>query len=336
MKALLSLAVGGPESLVLSDIPIPALRPGAVRVIVEACSINYPDALIIEDRYQVKPPRPFAPGGEIAGVIDAVGEGVDDWVPGDRVIAVTAHGGLCEQIIVDAGRLHRLPEDCSFIDGSALLLTYATTLHALADRGRLAAGDSVLVLGAAGGVGLSAIEIGKLLGARVIAAVSSEDKAAVARDAGADRVAIYPRGPFDAAGLRALADLFKSAVGPDGANIIVDPVGGDYAEPALRSIAWGGRYLVLGFPAGLPKIPLNLPLLKSCDICGVFYGAHALRDPEANKAAISRLLGWLEDGSIRPRISCLYSLDQAPEAIARLAAREAVGKLVVTITTQAA
>jgi len=332
MKALLSIVAGGPETLVLSDIPVPELRPGAVRVIVRACSINYPDALIIEDRYQVRPPRPFAPGGEIAGIIDAIGEGVEGWMPGDRVIAVTAHGGLTEQIIVDAGRLHRLPDGCSFIDGSALLLTYATTLHALSDRGRLVPGDSLLVLGAAGGVGLAAIEIGKLLGARVIAAVSSEDKAAVAREAGADHVVIYPRGPFDPAGSRALADLFKSAVGTDGANVVVDPVGGDYAEPALRAIAWGGRYLVLGFPAGLPKIPLNLPLLKSCDICGVFYGAHALREPEQNRLAVARLLCWLEDGNIKPRISGLFSLEQAPDAIAQLAAREAVGKLVVTVT----
>nr|WP_087573215.1 MULTISPECIES: NADPH:quinone oxidoreductase family protein [unclassified Sphingomonas]AJW29549.1 Putative Zn-dependent oxidoreductase [Sphingomonas sp. JE1] len=331
MKALLSLARGGPDSLVLSDIPVPEPRPGSVRVIVEACSINYPDALIIEDRYQVRPARPFAPGGEIAGVIDAVGEGVDGWAPGDRVIAVTAHGGLSEQMVVDAWRLHALPDACSFVDGSALLLTYATTLHALADRGRLVAGDSVLVLGAAGGVGLSGVEIGKVLGARVIAAVSSEDKAAIAREAGADDVVTYPSGPFDATALRALADLFKTAVGPDGADIILDPVGGDYAEPALRAIAWGGRYMVLGFPAGLPKIPLNLPLLKSCDICGVFYGAHALREPQKNRAAISRLLGWLEAGSIKPRISGLYSLAEAPDAIARLAARQAVGKLVVKV-----
>ena len=331
MKALLSIDPGGPETLVFTEVDPPQPGPGQVRLRVEACAINYPDVLIIEDRYQVKPPRPFAPGGEVAGIVDAVGEGVEGWALGDRAIAVTAFGGLAEQIAIDSARLHRLPASCRAVDGASLLLTYATVLHALADRGRLAEGDTLLVLGAAGGIGLAAIEIGKLLGARVVAAVSSADKAAAAREAGADETLVYPRGPFDALGARALSGLFKQAVGEEGANVILDPVGGDYAEPALRAIAWEGRYLVLGFAAGLPSVPLNLPLLKSCDICGVFYGAHALREPERNRAAVQRLIGWLQDGSIRPHISGEFALAEAPSAIARLAAREAVGKLVVTM-----
>lgn len=331
MKALLSLAPGGPDTLVLSDIPVPDLLPGTVRVAVKACSINYPDALIIEDRYQIRPPRPFAPGGEIAGIIEAVADDVEGWQVGDRVIALIAHGGLCEKVVVESGRLHALPNACSFADGSALLLTYGTTLHALVDRGRLQPGQTLLVLGAAGGVGLASVEVGKQLGARVVAAVSSEEKAAVARSAGADDVIIYPRSPFDPAQTRALADMFKAAVAPDGADVIVDPVGGEYAEPALRSIAWEGRYLVMGFPAGVPKLPLNLPLLKSCDVCGVFYGAHALREPEHNRAAVARLLAWLASGGIKPHISGVFTLDEAPTAIARLAAREAIGKLVVEL-----
>jgi NADPH2:quinone reductase len=279
----------------------------------------------------VKPPRPFAPGGEIAGVVEAVGEGVKEWTPGDRAIAVTAYGGLAEQVIVEASRLHPLPKACGAADGAALLLTYATALHALVDRGKIAAGDTLLVLGAGGGLGLAAVELGTLLGARVIAAVSSELKAAAACEAGASATLLYPPGPFDAAGTRSLAVLFKNAVGEGGADVVFDPVGGDYTDPALRTIAWAGRYLVLGFAAGLPRLPLNLPLLKGCDVLGVFYGAHALREPEHNRAAVARLLGWLQEGRIRPRISEQLPLERASEAIARLAARAAVGKLVVTL-----
>jgi len=331
MRALLSTAPGGPDTLVLREVETPEPGAGRVRLRVLACAINYPDVLIIEDRYQVKPPRPFAPGGEIAGVVEAVGAGVQEWTPGDRAIAVIAHGGLAEQVIVEASRLHRLPTACSAVDGSALLLTYATALHALVDRGKIATGDTLLVLGAGGGLGLAAVELGALLGARVIAAISSELKAAAARNAGASATLLYPPGPFDAAGQRSLAELFRSAVGERGADVVFDPVGGDYTEPALRAIAWGGRYLVLGFAAGLTRLPLNLPLLKGCDVLGVFYGAHALREPEHNRAAVGRLLGWLLEGRIRPRISEQLPLERAPEAIAKLAARAAVGKLVVTM-----
>ena len=329
---LLSIAPGGPDTLVLREVETPEPGAGKVRLRVLACAINYPDVLIIEDRYQLKPTRPFAPGGEIAGVVEAVGDGVEEWVPGDRVIAVTAYGGLAEQVIVEASRLHRLPNACSAVEGAALLLTYATALHALVDRGKVSAGDTVLVLGAGGGLGLAGVELGTLLGARVIAAVSSEPKAAAAREAGASATVLYPPGPFDAAGVKSLATLFKNAVGERGADVVFDPIGGDYADPAIRAIAWGGRYLVLGFAAGLPRLPLNLPLLKGCDVRGVFYGAHALREPEHNRAAVARLLGWLQERRIRPRISEQLPLERAPEAIAKLAARAAVGKLVVTLS----
>src|SRR5690606_24201583 len=213
-----------------------------------------------------RPPRPFAPGGEIAGEVIAVGEGVTGWQIGERLIAVTGHGGLAEMVTVPAGAAYRLLSDRVYVGGAALVLACATSLHALYDRGRLQAGQTLLALGAAGGVGLAAVELGKAKGARVIAAVSSEDKAAAARKAGADEAIIYPRGPFDKDGQKALTGQFKAAVGPNGADVIYDPVGGDYAEPALRAIAWEGRYLVVGFPAGIPKLPLNLTLLKSCDV----------------------------------------------------------------------
>ena len=331
MKALLSKAPGGPETLEIAELPDPAPAPGQVVVAVRACSINYPDVLIIEDRYQFKPPRPFAPGGEIAGVVEAVGEGVAGWTPGDRVIAVIGHGGLAEKVAVPAAQLHRLPQGRDFAEGAALLLTYATTIHALADRGRLAEGQTLLVLGAAGGVGLAAVELGKAMGARVIGAVSSEVKAAAVRAAGADEVIVYPRGPFDRDGSKALAEQFKAAVGPKGADVIYDPVGGDYAEPALRSIAWEGRYLVVGFPSGIPRLPLNLTLLKSCDVCGVFWGAFAARDPKANAAHVERLFALWAEGRIAPRVTQRFPLEQGGEAIAALTTREAIGKVVVEL-----
>ena len=330
MKALLSHEPGPPETLRLSDVPEPTPGPGELLVKVHACAINYPDVLIIEDRYQFRPPRPFAPGGEIAGEVIGFGEEVAEWQVGERLIAVVGHGGLAEMVTVPAKAAYRLPHDRSFEDGAALLLTYATSIHALYDRGKLAAGQTLLVLGAAGGVGLAAVELGKAKGARVIAAVSSEEKAVAAREAGADEAIVYPRGPFDKDGQKALSELFKAAVGPSGADVIYDPVGGDYAEPALRAIAWEGRYLVVGFPAGIPRLPLNLTLLKSCDVCGVFWGAFAARDPAANAAHVAELFRLWEEGRISPKVSAIYPLERAGEAIAAMAARQAIGKLVVT------
>lgn len=331
MKALRSHASGGPETLTLDEVESPVPGPGQVRIAVKACSINFPDVLIIQDLYQFKPPRPFAPGGEVAGVVDAVGEGVTRWKTGDRVIAMLGNGGLAEQVIADQARLFPLPDGVPFEIGASLLMTYGTNMHGLLDRGRLKAGETLLVLGAAGGIGLSAVELGKAYGARVVAAVSNEEKAAAAREAGADEVVIYPRAPFDKEQSKALAEAFKTACGPDGANVVYDVVGGDYSEPALRAIAWEGRFCVVGFPAGIARLPLNLTLLKSCDVCGVFWGAWTARDPEGNARHIATLFELLQKGKIKPKVSATFPLERGGEAIAMLAARKAIGKVVVRI-----
>src|SRR5579859_7770823 len=336
MKALISRAPGGPDTLELGDLPDRTPGPGELRVKVLACGINYPEVLIIEDKYQFKPPRPFAPGSEIAGIVDMVGEGVTGWQPGDRLIAVLGHGGLAEQAIGAAVRAVRLAEGRDPVEGAALLMTYATTYHALVDRGALKAGETLLVLGAGGGVGIAAVEIGKALGATVVAAASTAEKAEAARQAGADRTMVYGRAPFDTDASKKLATAFKEAVGRDGAHVIYDPVGGDYAEPALRSIAWEGRYLVVGFPAGIPKLPLNLTLLKACDVRGVFWGAFAMREPARDSANVAQLIDWWNEGKIRPRIDRTFPLAEGGKAIQRLAAREVIGKVVVTISDGAA
>jgi NADPH:quinone reductase-like Zn-dependent oxidoreductase len=328
IRALLSHGPGGPETLRLDELPDPTPGPGELLVRVRACAINYPDVLIIEDKYQLKPPRPFAPGSEIAGEVIAAGDGVSGWSPGDRLIAATGFGGLVEKIAIPASRAIPLPADRSFEEGSALLLTYATAIHALVDRGRLQAGQTLLVLGAAGGVGIAAVEIGKALGARVIAAVSSEEKAKAALDAGADATIIYPAGELDP---KALSQSFKDGVGPEGAHVILDPVGGAYSEAALRSIAWEGRFLVVGFPAGIARLPLNLTLLKSCDVCGVFWGAFVAHDPDRNAAHVAQLFRWWAEGKIAPKISATFPLERGGDAIAALRDRKAIGKLVVTI-----
>jgi len=331
MRALLSREPGGPETLELAEVPEPRPEPGELLVRVRACAINYPDVLIIEDKYQFRPERPFAPGGEFAGEVAGLGDGVDGWSIGDRLIGYSGHGGLADLTAVPATQAFRLPDGIDFTDGSALLITYATTIHALVDRGRLGSGETLLVLGAAGGIGLSAVEIGKALGARVVAGVSSEAKAEAARKAGADDVLVYRHAPFDKEASKALAQSFKDVVGPAGANVILDPVGGAYAEPALRSIAWEGRYLVVGFPAGIPRLPLNLTLLKSCDVCGVFWGAFAARDPKRNAEHVEQLFRWWAEGKIAPKVSATYPLERAGEAIATLRDRKAIGKLVVTL-----
>jgi NADPH:quinone reductase len=331
VRALLSHEPGGPDSLRLDEVPDPKAGPGELLVRIRATAINYPDVLIIEDRYQLKPPRPFAPGGEIAGEIEAVGEGLEGWSPGDRVIAVTGFGGLAEKVVIPAKSAFRLPDERSFEEGAALLLTYATSIHALLDRGKLRAGQTLLVLGAAGGVGLAAVELGKAYEARVIAAVSSQEKAKAALDSGADQAIVYPKGPFDKDGQKVLTQLFKEAVGPAGADVVFDPVGGDYTEAALRSIAWEGRFLVVGFPAGIARLPLNLTLLKSCDVCGVFWGAFAARDPKANTAHVDTLFKLWRQGMISPKISGTYPLERAGEAIRSIAERRVIGKLVITL-----
>lgn len=331
MKALLSTAPGGPETLEFTDIAEPEPGPGQVRVKVAACAINYPDTLMIRDLYQTKPPRPFAPGSEIAGVIDRIGDGVEDWQPGDRVVALTIWGGLQEKVVLGTDRLFRLPQGIPMEDACTLLMTYATAIHGLKDRGHIAPGQTLLVLGAAGGVGIAAIELGKAFGARVVAAVSAEEKATAARAAGADDVVIYPRPPFDKAQSRALADQFKAACGDGGADIVFDIVGGEYSEPALRAIAWQGRFLVVGFTAGIARLPLNLTLLKGCDVSGVFWGEFMRRHPRENRAHVDELFRLWRDGRIKPRISATWPLARASEAIAALDRRSAIGKLVVTM-----
>lgn len=329
-KAMLSLAPGGPDTLCLTEIPLPRPGPGAVRIAVKAAAVNFPDTLIIEDKYQFKPDRPFAPGGEIAGVIEALGDGVSGLSVGDRVLAVTVHGGFATHCAVPAADVTRIPDNMPFDEASCLLITYGTSYHALADRGALKPGDTLLVMGAAGGIGVSAVELGLALGARVIAAVSSEEKAAFCRKLGAHEVLIYPR-EMDKDAQRAFADAIKAAAGPDGVTVAYDPVGGDYAEPALRAMGWRGRYLVIGFPAGIPKIPLNLALLKGCDIVGVFWGAFAKREPRAFAAQVQALIDLHAAGRIRPRISARYPLADAAKALQVVAARKAIGKIVLTM-----
>jgi NADPH2:quinone reductase len=331
MKALLSKQAGGPETLVLEDIPEPVAGPGQVRIAVRACGVNFPDLLIIKDLYQYKPPRPFAPGAEVAGVVDAVGESVENVRVGDRVLLSPARGGMAEKAVGPAGNCWKIPDAMPFDEAAALLMTYGTSQHALKDRAALRSGETLLVLGAAGGVGLAAVELGKAMGARVIAAASSAEKLALARDHGADEGVEYPAGSLDKAQARALTDRFKAACGTDGAQVIYDGVGGDYTEAALRAIGWQGRHLVVGFTAGIPKLPLNLTLLKSCQVVGVFWGEFTARYPEQHAANVAALMTLYLEGRIKPAITERYPLARGGEAIARLDTRQARGKMVVVI-----
>jgi NADPH2:quinone reductase len=331
MKALLSKHAGGPETLVLEDIAEPDAGPGQVRIAVRACGVNFPDLLIIQDLYQYKPPRPFAPGAEVAGAVDAVGEGVENVRPGDRVLLSPMRSGMAEKAVGAANNCWRIPDSMPFDEAAALLMTYGTSQHALKDRAQLRPGETLLVLGAAGGVGLAAVELGKAMGARVVAAASSAQKLELARQHGADDGVQYPAGPLDKSEARALSERFKTACGAGGAQVIYDCVGGDYTEAALRAIGWQGRHLVVGFPAGIPKLPLNLPLLKSCQIVGVFWGEFTTRNPKAHAANVAALMALYLDGRIKPAVTERYPLARGAEAIARLGAREARGKVVVMI-----
>lgn len=331
MKALRSHAVGGPETLTLDEVADPVPGPGEVLVATRAAGINFLDTLIVRDQYQTRPPRPFAPGAELTGVVEAVGENVTAWKPGDRVVGLPTWGALSEKIALPQERVFALPEGLGFEAAAGLLITYGTSLHALEQRASLKPGETLLVLGAAGGAGLSAVELGKALGARVVAAVSSEEKAAVARESGADDVVIYPRPPFDKDAARALGAALKQACGPGGADVVYDAVGGEYAEPAFRAMGWGGRFLVIGFASGLASLPLNLPLLKSADIRGVFFGAALERDPQAMAGVIADLFAMIRDGRVTPRDPQVFPLARGGEAIASLAERKSVGKVVVRI-----
>ncbi|WP_426032634.1 NADPH:quinone oxidoreductase family protein [Caulobacter sp. DWP3-1-3b2] len=329
MKAVLSKAVGGPETLVLEELPDPVAGPGQVVLTVKACGVNYPDVLIIEDKYQFKPQRPFAPGGEVAGVVEQLGEGVTGLTVGQRVLASSGHGGMAEKLLVDAVRCTPIPDTMPFDEAAAFILTYGTSYYALKDRGQLKAGETLLVLGAAGGVGLAAVELAKAAGSKVIAACSSQEKVDLAIAHGADSGVVYPRGPFDKDGQKALANLIKDACGPNGWDVAYDAVGGDYSEATIRASGWNGRFLVVGFPSGIPKIPLNLTLLKSCDIVGVFWGASVAREPKLHAQNVKDLMGLYAEGKIKPYVSERFPLAKAGDAIAHLASRKAMGKVVV-------
>jgi len=331
MKALLSRQAGGPETLVLEEIPEPVPGRGEVRIKVRAVGVNFPDLLIIQDLYQIKPPRPFAPGGELSGVVEALGEGVTNLEAGDRVLVSPVRSAMAEKAIAAAGNCWKIPDSMPFDEAAALLLTYGTSQHALKDRAQLRSGETLLVLGAGGGVGLAAVELGKAMGARVIAAASSADKLALAREHGADDGVQYPLGPLDKTAARALTDAFKAACGTDGANVIYDGIGGDYTEAALRAIAWAGRHLVVGFTAGIPKLPLNLALLKGCEIVGVFWGEFTQRSPAVHAANVAALMALYLSGKIRPAVTERFPLSRGGEAIGRLGSRAARGKIVVTV-----
>jgi len=322
VKAILCKQYGGPETLVVEDVPSPIPGPGEAVITVRAASLNFPDVLIIQNKYQLKPPLPFSPGTEVAGIVKAVGQGVTHVAPGDRVMAVTGYGGFAEEVKTDARRVLPIPRGMTDEAASAFPLTYGTSDHALVDRGGLKAGETLLVLGAAGGVGLAAIEIGKAISARVIACASSAEKLAVCREHGADAVIDYSR--------EDLRERIKEITEGRGPDVIYDPVGGPYSEPALRSIAWRGRFLVVGFAAGeIPRIPLNLTLLKGCSILGVFFGDFARREPGAWAARGRQLGEWFEAGKLRPHVAETMPLDRAAEALMRMASRQVVGKIVL-------
>jgi len=324
MKAVLCKQYGPPESLTIEQLPSPKPGPGEVVVSVKAASVNFPDVLIIQNKYQFKPPLPFSPGSELAGIVKEVGPGVNGWKAGDRVIAFTTYGAFAEEVKTEATRLLALPTGMDFVHGAAFLLTYGTSDHALRDRGALKAGESLLVLGAAGGVGLAAIEIGKALGARVIAGASSEGKLAVCREHGADATINYATEDLR----KRVQDLTEGR----GVDMVYDPVGGAYTETAFRSLAWRGRLLVVGFAAGeIPKLPLNLPLLKGAAAVGVFWGDFTRREPQAFAESVRQLARWYGEGRLRPHVSQTLPLEKAAEALKLLASREAKGKIVLTM-----
>jgi NADPH:quinone reductase len=322
MKAVLCKAYGMPETLVIEEVE--SLKPGKGQVVVDvkACGVNFPDTLIIQGKYQFKPPMPFSPGSEVAGVVKEVGAGVKGISVGDHVIASTGWGGFAEEVVVDTAKIIPMPAGLDFTIASAFVLTYGTSHHALKDRAQLQPGETLLVLGAAGGVGIAAIEIGKQLGARVIAAASNDEKLEVCRQHGASEVINYTS--------EDLRERIKQFTAGRGVDVIFDPVGGSYSEPALRSMAWKGRFLVVGFAGGdIPRIPLNLTLLKGCSIVGVFWGAFTEREPRHNQENLKELLGWLSQGILQPHISATYPLERASDALYDMLNRKVLGKAVL-------
>lgn len=330
MKAMLSTAVGGPETLELTELPDPEPKKGELIVRVRAAGVNFPDTLMIRDLYQMKPPRPFAPGGEIAGEVVAIGEGVLGFEVGDRVLALTGHGGFATHLALKAASAIKIPDAMPYEDAACFIFTYGTSHHALKDRAQIQPGESLLILGAAGGVGVAAIELGKAAGAKVIAAVSSEEKGEFCRQVGADEVIVYPR-EMDRDAQKAFSGEIKKLAGPDGVDVVYDAVGGDYAEPALRALAWKGRFLVVGFPAGIPKIPLNLTLLKGSQIVGVFWGASVFREPQGHAENMAELFQYYAAGKVKPQISARFPLAEVPAALEMIQDRKVMGKVVITL-----
>jgi len=330
LKAALCTHYGPPEELVVRDVPSPKPGKGEVVITVRACGVNFPDALMIQDKYQFRPSLPFSPGAEAAGIVKEIGEGVTNLKPGDKVIASARAGGFAEEMLANASRCVPMPDGVDFAVAASFSLTYGTSLYALKDRAHLKAGERLVVLGAAGGVGISAVELGKAMGAHVIAAASTQDKVDLARTYGADDGFVYPAGPLSKDQQKSFSDTIKRLTGGRGADVLYDPLGGDYAEPALRAMNWEGRYLVIGFAAGeIPRVPLNLALLKSCDIVGVFWGAWMEREPAAGFANLQQLADWVAQKKLKPHISARFPLERAGEAIRMLMDRKAQGKIVV-------
>jgi NADPH2:quinone reductase len=323
MRAVLCKRYGPPSDLVVEDVASPVPGEGQVLVEVKAAGVNFPDTLIIQGKYQFKPELPFSPGGEVAGIVRKLGPGVSGIALGDRVIAATTWGGYAEEVVAEVKRVIPMPDGMDFATAATFVLTYGTSHHALKDRANLQPGETLLVLGAAGGVGLAAVELGKAMGARVIAAASSDDKLATCREHGADDTINYA-----SEDLRA---RIKALTGERGVDVVYDPVGGDLSEPALRSMAWNGRFLVVGFAAGsIPSIPLNLALLKGCSIVGVFWGAFTRNEPQRNEANLQELLAMFKSGKVRPHISASYPLEQAADALRDVMERKVKGKVVLT------
>lgn len=331
MKAIISHSAGGPETLSYEEVADPVAGAGEVLIKVAACGINFPDLLFIQDLYQVKAPRPFSPGAEVAGVILQVGEGVSGLRVGDRVIGRSGWGGMAEMIALPARACTQIPKEMPFEQAAAFIFTYATAYYALHTRARLRSGETVLILGASGGLGIAAIEIAKAQGARVIAAASTEEKLSFAIDKGADAGFVYPTRADTKAELEALGRLFKEQIGKHGADVIFDPVGGIYAEQALRVAAEHARYLVLGFTAGIPRVSLNLPLLASCDILGINWRTFVLSEFEQSSQNHRELFELYKAGKIRPAITQMFELKDAAKAIARLADRTIMGKIIVVM-----
>ncbi len=322
MRAVLCKAWGPPESLVVEDVPSPRAAAGQIVVAVKACGVNFPDTLIIQGKYQVRPELPFSPGGEVAGLVKEVGEGVRDFREGDAVIAFAGYGGYAEEMRVDASRAVAMPAGVEFSVAAAFVVTYATTHHALEDVARLQAGETLLVLGAAGGTGLAAVELGHLAGARVIAAASSEEKLRTCAERGAAAGINYEK--------EDLREALRALTGSRGVDVVYDPVGGKHAEPAFRSTGWRGRYLVIGFASGeIPKFPLNQALLMERRILGVYWGESTRRDPEASRAGVMELTDRLASGKLRPYVSATYPLERAAQALQDLMARKVQGKVVL-------